>query len=287
MPHEAHAQEAGLEKLQRWMQEVVVHPGTVEEAIASPAAEREIPSNRLADVVLPSASLTSAERVGVYQGMYLMRMEEALATDYPVIHYLLGDDGFADLVREYVQPYPSRSYTLNRLGDSLPRFFAERSDWPQVGLLHDLARLELAMTEVFDEQETPVLDGEELAAVPPEAWEQARLRPIAALRLLEFKHAVVPHLEAYHRDLPSPGPRRRATWVAVYRRDYSVLRLELKRAEYELLRALADGVPLGDALGAAAAAQKSVRQQARVFRWFRTWVAEGLFAGIDVKDDGS
>ncbi len=94
MPHEAHTQETGLEKLQRWMQEVVVHPGTVEEAIASPAAEREIPSNRLADVVLPSASLTSAERVGVYHGMYLMRMEEALATDYPVIHYLLGDDGF-------------------------------------------------------------------------------------------------------------------------------------------------------------------------------------------------
>ncbi len=139
------------------------------------------------------------------------------------------------------------------------------------------------MTEVFDEQETPVLGGEDLAAVPPEAWEQARLRPIAALRLLEFKHAVIPHLEAYHRDRPIPSPRRRATWVAVYRRDYSVLRLELKRAEYELLRALVDGVPLGDALGSAAAAQKSVRQQARVFRWFRTWVAEGLFAGIDVR----
>ena len=282
MQPESRRREAGLERLQRWMQEVVVHPGTVEQAIASPEAEREIPSERLAEVVLPSHSMTPAERVGVYHGMYLMRMEEALAVDYPVIRYFLGDETFADLVAEYVQQYPSQSYTLNRLGDHFPQFFADRPDWPQSAFLHDLARLELAMTEVFDEQETPVLDGEELAAVPPEAREDAHLRPIAALRLLQFRYSVIPHLEAYHKDRPSPTPRRRATWVAVYRRDYSVLRLELNRAEHDLLGALVDGRSLGEALATAAAAQKSARQQARVFRWFRTWIGEGLFAGIDV-----
>jgi hypothetical protein len=68
----------------------------------------------------------------------------------------------------------------------------------------------------------------------------------------------------------------------VYRRDYSVLRLELSRAEHDLLRALTDGVPLGEALAAAAADQKSARKQDRVFRWFKTWIAEGLFTGVDV-----
>ncbi len=282
MLRDPQGQRTELDRLQRWMQEVVVHPGTVEQAIASPEAEREIPSDKLADVVLPSRSLTSAERVGIYHGMYLMRMEEALAADYPVIHHFLGDEGFYELVREYVQRHPSRSYTLNRLGDLVSQFFAERTDWPQAEFLHDLARFELAMTEVFDEQESPVLGGEELATVRPEDWEYARLSPIAAFRLLELKYSVVPHLEAYHRDRPSPSPRRRATWIAVYRRDYSVLRLELSRAEHELLRALSKGVPLGEALAAAGACQKSARQQDRVFRWFRTWIAEGLFSGVDV-----
>ncbi len=282
MLRDPQGQRTELDRLQRWMQEVVVHPGTVEQAIASPEAEREIPSDKLADVVLPSHSLTSAERVGIYHGMYLMRMEEALAADYPVIRHFLGDEGFYELVREYVQRHPSRSYTLNRLGDLVSQFFAERTDWPQAEFLHDLARFELAMTEVFDEQESPVLGGEELATVRPEDWEYARLSPIAAFRLLELKYSVVPHLEAYHRDRPSPSPRRRATWIAVYRRDYSVLRLELSRAEHELLRALSEGVPLGEALAAAGACQKSARQQDRVFRWFRTWIAEGLFSGVDV-----
>ncbi len=80
-----------LARLQHWMQEVVVHPGTVEAAIAADEAEVHIPSEWLGNVVLPSHSMTSAERIGVYHGMYLMRMEEALETDYPVIRYHLGD----------------------------------------------------------------------------------------------------------------------------------------------------------------------------------------------------
>lgn len=269
-----------LPRLQRWLQEVIVHPGTVEEAIDSDGANREIPSDRLHEVVRPSHSLTSAERVGVYHGMYLMRMEEALETDYPVIRYHLGDHQFAHLVREYVQRYPSTSYTLNRLGNHLPQYFIDEPEWPQAAFLHDLARLELAMTEVFDEDESPVLGAEELEAVPPDAWETARLRPISAFRLLEFKHAVIPNLVAYHQDRPSPGPRRRASWVALYRRDYSILRLELSRAEYDLLRAIVEGSTLGDALSAAAAS-KSPRQQAKVFKWFRKWVSEGIFAAIE------
>jgi len=270
-----------LTRLQRWMQEVVVHPGTVEEAIESAEAEREIPSEHLGEVVLPSHSMTSAERIGVYHGMYLMRMEEALETDYPVIRYHLGDHQFAHLVREYVQRYPSTSYTLNRLGDYLPQFFLDESEWPQAAFLHDLARLELAMTEVFDEEETPVLGAAELEDVSPEAWEAARLQPIAAFRLLAFKHSVIPNLVAFHEDRPSPSPRRRASWVALYRRDYSVLRLELSRAEHDLLRAIVDGTPLGEALAVAAASSKSSRQQAKVFRWFRTWISEGLFTAIE------
>lgn len=280
MSREATRERPDLNRLQRWMQEVVVHPGSVEEAVASPAAVQEIPEEHLHDVVRPSKSMTSAERIGVYHGMYLMRMEEALEADFPVIRYHIGDHQFSHLVRDYVQRYPSTSYTLNRLGDHLPQFFLDQPEWPQAAFLHDLSRLELAMTEVFDEVETEVLGAEELESVPPEKWEQARLQPISALRVVAFKYSVIPHLKAYHDDTPTPSPRRRASWVAIYRRDYSVLRLELSRAEHDLLSDLVGGVPLGEALATAAAAQKSARQQQKIFGWFRTWISEGLFSGI-------
>lgn len=61
-----------------------------------------------------------------------------------------------------------------------------------------------------------------------------------------------------------------------------VLRLELSRAGHELLLALTGGVSLGETLAAAGAKQKSARRQDRIFRCFRTWIAEGLFTGVEI-----
>ena len=81
---------------------------------------------------------------------------------------------------------------------------------------------------------------------------------------------------------PPPGPRRRQTRVAVYRRQYSVLHLELDRSQLALLKALTDGVPLCEALAVTISASPSPRRQAKVFSWFRTWISEGLFSAVEV-----
>ena len=62
---------------------VIVHPGRVDEALAARGAASLVPAGRTESVVLPSARLTAPERVGVYHGMYLARMREALESDYP------------------------------------------------------------------------------------------------------------------------------------------------------------------------------------------------------------
>jgi hypothetical protein len=71
-------------------------------------------------VILPSRTLEPADRVGIYQGMYLMRMEEALESDYPGLKHLLGGHAWSALVRDYVAAHPSVTYTLNRLAITSP-----------------------------------------------------------------------------------------------------------------------------------------------------------------------
>ncbi|HSB62367.1 MAG TPA: DNA-binding domain-containing protein, partial [Vicinamibacteria bacterium] len=109
-----------LDRLQRWMLGVIVHPSPVEAALREPSAE--VPAERIEEVLLPSPSLTAAERIDIYHGMYPLRMVEALESDYPALAHHLGDDAFRQLVVGYVQAHPSRSYTLNRLGDHLPEY---------------------------------------------------------------------------------------------------------------------------------------------------------------------
>ncbi|HEY7409360.1 MAG TPA: DNA-binding domain-containing protein [Vicinamibacteria bacterium] len=277
--------EVALDRLQRWMQEVVVHPGAVGDGLAAEQAAALVPPAALESVILPSASLTAAERVGVYHGMYLLRMEEALATDYPGLKHLLGDDGFFALVRGYVQRHPSRHFSLNRLGDHLPEFVAgaplRRRDF-----CADLARLELALSQAFDAEESPVLGEAEVAAVRPQEWERARLVPVASLRLLALRYPAPAYLDslddAAHRH---PPLRKKAAYVAVYRRDYRVFRLALAKPAHALLADLAAGMPLGAAVAAALVRPSRPRPgEDELFRWFRQWVAHGLFARVAAGD---
>ena len=268
--------EANLAVTQRWLQAVIMAPGEDAEALRSPEAAREIPPGRALEAVKPSWSLTALERLGIYRGMYEARLREALEVDYPLLAGYLGPELWEELVSLYIREYPSRSYTLNRLGDFLPLFLNEVEGLPRPRFAAALARYELALTRVFDARETPALTPEEVASVPEAAWSEARLTPIDAFHLETFPYPVHRYAEAVREGSRARVPRRRQTWLAIFRRDYSPLALELPRHAYELLALLASGRPLGEALG------ESGMPEGQIFRWFRQWMAEGIFQKVEL-----
>ncbi len=276
------APELALGGLQRWMQSVIVHPGRVDEAVASPEAASLVDPGRLAEVLLPSATLEPGERIGIYHGMYLLRMAEALESDYPALAHFLGEKRWADLVRDYVGRHPSRSYTLNVLGSALPSFLLEAPGLRRRGFCHELARLEMAVAKAFDAEETPRLGEAELLAVPAEAWDRARLVPSAPLRLLELGWNANEWLDSTKDDRHEhPRPRRRASRIVIFRRDYAVYRRELSPSGYRLLADLVAGLRVGEALSAALRRRGAPGPEA-LTRWFRDWAADGVFTRIEL-----
>jgi hypothetical protein len=276
--------ELPLARLQRWMQAVIVDPAEAAQAPSAPAARAEVPPERVGDVVLPSARLSAVERVGIYHDMYLLRMEEALASDYPGLKHLLGDRAFSELVAGYVREYPSRHFSLNRLGDHLADYVARAPRVRERAFCHDLARLEGALARVFDAPQMPAATADAIAAVPPERWERARLVPIAAFDLLAFRYPVGAYLDSVTdaRGHRHPPRRRRDTWAVVYRRDFSVWRQDLGRPAYRLLSALAAGRPVGEAVMMAMRLRGRDRPTEReLFRFFRDWTRAGLFQRIE------
>jgi len=273
----------GLDRVQRWMQALIQDQGTCAEAIASERAQVEIPADQARTVVLPSKTLSSFERLDIYREMYLLRMEEALASDYPALKHYLGDEEFMRMVARYVEVYPSRSYTLNRLGDHLLEFLATIDDLPKPDFCRDLARLELALTGVFDAGETAPLTAQAVQAVPQDAWETVRLKPIEAFRLLEFNYPVSRYLGFVDEENPVPRLARKKTWVVAYRSNYSVHRMDLTQPAYELLSALASGETVGDAIVSVMTRKfrRAVKEK-QLFEWFRDWMAEGLFQAVEI-----
>jgi hypothetical protein len=237
-----------LDRVQHWMYGVIADPRGV--AIAAREADEHI---------LPSRTLSATERVLIYNGMYLSRFAEALGVDYPGLKYYLGDEEFDALCARYVQKHPSTSYTLNRLGDAMPEFLT--------GFERDLARLELAMTAVFDEEETPAAD---LTQMPADRAEQMRLVPIKACRLLVLHYNSNECFTAFRDEKPM-RPRKKKTYLLVHRQVYAVHRTEISKKAHDFLREIMAGKTIGEAI-------LSVRPtQHALFEWFRDWSAAGLF----------
>jgi len=262
-----------LAPLQEWMQAVVTHPSDVYEAADAAAIA-------VGDVVLPSRTLQPIQRVGIYHGMYMLRMIEALSADYGALVEFLGEHAFEHLVRDYIQQFPSRSYTLNRLGDSLPEFIAA-SSLKRRTFLRDLAKLELAMTQVFDEAEAEPLPADAIASIAPEQIADARIVPIPALRLLSLDYDANEAFQAFRDEQPMK-PRRRKTWLAVHRRDYGVYRMPLAREAFVFLESIVAGQTIGDAIDSFHRRFRRFPEQNELFTWFRDWSAAGLFAAIEI-----
>jgi hypothetical protein len=180
---------AELRRLESWMQAVIVHPGGVEDAVRAGSATRHLKVADARRAILPSKTMKPLERLAIYQGMYPLRMHDALAVDYPGVAAFLGRERFSRFVQAYVTAHPSRRYTFARLGDRVPEFLAKTRRFPSAGFLADLARLELAINQVFEVDE----EGEKPSGPPPRHvasdWNSRRLAVAPTLRLLSFRHA--------------------------------------------------------------------------------------------------
>jgi hypothetical protein len=286
----------GLNTVQRWFQAVISHPQGVAGGVEAEEAQRlmRLKRSELEKVIRRSKNLTAEERLGVYANAYYARLLECLRESFPVLCGALGKELFDEFAFDYLQRYPSTSYTLNRLGDRFADFLEETRpekgnaevDWPD--FLIDLARLEWTIEQVFDGpgvEGKRLLAAEDLRGMDAGAFAGARLQTVVCLRLMEFKYPVNDYYTAARRgkegdeapEQPAPGRQ----YVALTRRDYVVRRMVVSGAQYALLAALQRGETVGEAIAAAAEVWEGEEEAfaAAISEWFAEWVGKGVFEG--------
>lgn len=268
----------GLLETVRWFQASVVAPhesGKRRQRLASAA-----------DYILPSKSLQPDQRVGIYVDAYLARLIEVLVEDFPAVARLLGQKAFHELCRAYLERHPSRSRSLNPLGEKMAEFLSGEVKVARRRAARDLARLEWAMSEVFDAEGTQPLSPAEFSKVAPGGLAKARLAFVPAFRLLALDHAANPYVDAVRQGRPLPPLKRRRSWIAVYRKNFQVWRLDLPKAAHAALAALSEGRPVREAVAAAASAWRGGPSllQTQLRQWFGEWASEGFFASCRTVD---
>lgn len=265
-----------LPQLERWFQARIHLPQEGIKTLPSPAPQT---------LLLPSAHLEAGQRLDLYSGMFFARMHDCLAEDYPTLRQQLGEDRFHTLLRGYLRANPSRHYSLNFLGRKMPEFLRHPRRLPRQTLLREIARVENAMSEVFDEREIAALGEKEFRAFAPQRWSKARLSLIPALRLLSLDYAVNDAISATRQERPAPRIPRRTQNLVVYRRDFRIWRMEIPGPAFAALQAIARGRTLAQAVEAFVRAWKGRKKDLshQVTQAFSQWAREGFFASIQIQ----
>jgi len=285
-----------LARVQRWMLSVITHPDGVVEGARSAEAQQQIAVSpgELEQIIQRSSRQTSVERLAVYANAYYARLIECLEEEFPAMIYALGEETFRAFALEYLQRYPPGSYTLANLAAHFPRFLRETrpaEDAEDKGVpnwtdfLIDLATLERTYSEVFDSpgaEGKSTLQRDDLAALSPDRWSDARLLPVACLRLLELQFPVHEFAAAVNHGQEPVMPLPSATYLAVSRRNYVVHPRAVSRLEFEVLQGLCDGRSIGELVAMAAESSDSTIEQLAIQLgdWFQSWSADGLFIAV-------
>lgn len=242
--------------------------------------------------VAGNARITPAGQVDIYRRQFWIRHEDALREDFPGLQHILGEDGFTELVRDYLLAEPPCTPSLRDLGAHMARFIDGYGGLPadRADLARDMVRYELAFVDVFDGPDPPPLDAAVIAALPPEAWETARIVLNPAVARLRFDYPVhrvrLAAREAESSDAgsaPLVHPPAGDVHLALFRHELMVRFEELPADAFALLEALGAGdslVAACDRVVRDATDERKAELAGLVSGWFQRWASFGFIAEV-------
>ena len=145
------------------------------------------PDARMHPHVHGSAQVSAEERLAIYANAYRLRLLEALGTDYPGLHTVLGDDEFDAMGRAYIAAHPSAHFSLRWFGDRMNEFLRSTAPYSQYPVFTEMAAFEWAKSDAFDAADSAAANISDMAAIPPDAWPGLRFVPHLSLRRLDLR----------------------------------------------------------------------------------------------------
>jgi hypothetical protein len=287
-------------KLQKLMATAVMRPLTRDDSMQRKWLDGR-PTKKIAEsFIKPNDRLTSFERLEIYNRQYWFRVRNCFYEDYPGLRAIFGGKKFEQLADAYLAKFPSRSYTLRNLGSRLVKFLEANPKLtaPHSQLALDMARLEWAHTEAFDNEAKPPLKTGDLAGLDA-AKIRLQLQPHLTLLklqneiddfLIELKRNSGMRNEAsnameqnrHHKKTRlTRGLKRKTNFLAVHRYQDLVYYKQLEPGQFRVLYALQGGATLERACAELAGLKISGNLGETIQKWFSNWAALGWFCSLE------
>lgn len=203
------------------------------------------------------AALSAQPAFAVYRNTVSKACIDALLANYPAVARLTGEAWFRTTAAIYVREAPPATPMLLEYGGDFARFLAGFAPAAQLPYLPDVARLDRLWTQAHVAVSEESIDPAAVVRLTPDALARTVLRPHAAARWAWFEGGPIYTIWSRNRDVaPSEGALDwKSEGALLVRPRDAVEWLALEAGGCAFLDACAAGRPLGEAAGAALAAQ--------------------------------
>lgn len=193
-----------------------------------------------------------AEGFQAYRRSVRLNLATTIERIYPLIATIIGHRLMRVVALDYQDHYPSLSGDLNDYGDQFYRFLKTHESVVSLPYLPDVAQLEWAIHEVYREANSLMMNPDEMTKIPPEQWGFLRFKLATHFRIQESLYPLfrIWEVNQTHFEGDQSVNFSCAQTVLVIRRNFKVEVRPLENGERQVLKSLAQGLCLEEAIDA-------------------------------------
>ena len=236
---------------------------------------------RFINAIINDQKVGATKRLSIYADAYCLRIIEALATAYPKLRSLLGDDFFDSTARSYIKQYPSAYRNMRWVGEEMAAHL--QTSLLQHPIASEMAQFEWALGIAFDAEDAPIFSLQELAKIPPENWAALKFIFHPSAHLLPLQWNVVQIWNALNNEETPPNAVLTNAPCLVWRMDLNAHFKSVDAAEFAALQSVMAGASFGalcEQLQENASEEAVADHQSMVLaaQYLSGWLNEGLIS---------
>ncbi len=252
---------------------------TLEHALAAHVLHAD---SAIESEIIGTARVPISVRLGIYRDAYVLRIIEALDTDYAGLHALSGDDAWNTLTRDYIAAHPSTHFSLRMFGRHLAAFLRETPPWNGHAAFADMAEFEWAIAHAFDAADATLLTIEQVSRIAPDDWPDMRFTFHPSMVRLDLHGNVPAFWNAVKAGDAPPAPTHSdtpAAWL-VWRKGLNSYFRSLATEEAFALDALQGGRSFGDICADLGEWMAPEETPAFAASLLKRWIEDEIISGV-------
>lgn len=197
--------------------------------------------------VINPDGVPATKRFDVYRNNVIVSLIDAVASRYPIVQRLVGEEFFQAMAREFVIAHPPASPVMLGYGQNFPAFLDAFPPVEALPYLSGVARIENARRTAYHAADVSPMNPAALETISPEQFESVTFKTHPSLSLIDSEFAIKSIWQSNSQETTLETPIDTTESVMICRPQMDVEVRGLPDGAFAFLTEVENGRALGEA----------------------------------------